>query len=45
MYDLGPQPELKKEKKKRKVNFERMNVTNVHMPELFKAAQVDRLDG
>jgi len=45
VYDLGPQPELKKEKKKRKVNFERMNVTNVHMPELFKAAQVDRLDG
>jgi transcription initiation factor TFIIE subunit beta len=45
VYDLGPQPELIKEKKKRAVNFERMNVTNAHMPELFKAAQVDRLDG
>jgi len=45
VYDLGPQPELVKAKKKRAVNFERMNVTNAHMPELFKAAQVDRLDG
>ena len=44
VYDLGPAPEVEK-KKKRAVNFERMNVTNAHMPELFKAAQVDRLDG
>lgn len=34
-----------KKKKKRAVNFERMKVTNVHLPELFKAPQVDRLDG
>jgi transcription initiation factor TFIIE subunit beta len=45
VYDLGPAPEVEKKKKKRAVNFERMNVTNAHMPELFKAAQVDRLDG
>lgn len=44
VFDLGPLPDVKS-KKKRAVNFERMNVTNVHMPELFKAAQVDRLDG
>ena len=35
----------KRGKKKRAVNFERMKVTNVHLPELFKAPQVDRLDG
>ena len=45
VYDLGPAPEVEKKKKKRAVNFERMNVTNAHMPELFKAEQVDRLDG
>ena len=35
----------KKKKKRRAVNFERMKVTNVHLPELFKAPQVERLDG
>ena len=45
IYDLGPAPEIVKKKKKRQVNFERMNVTNAHMPELFKKDQVDRLDG
>lgn len=45
VYDLGPAPEVEKKKKKRQVNFERMNVTNAHMPELFKAEQVERLDG
>tara|TARA_B110000977_G_scaffold87961_1_gene116980 strand:+ start:1018 stop:1854 length:837 start_codon:yes stop_codon:yes gene_type:complete len=35
----------KKKKKKRAVNFDRMKVTNAHLPELFKAPQVDRLDG
>ena len=31
-------------KKKRPVNFDRMKVTNAHLPELFKAPQVDRVD-
>ena len=35
----------KKKKKRRAVNFERMKVTNAHLPELFKAPQVERLDG
>ncbi len=34
----------KKKKKKRPVNFDRMKVTNAHLPELFKAPQVDRVD-
>jgi transcription initiation factor TFIIE subunit beta len=43
--DDGWEGGKKKAKKKRAVNFERMKVTNVHLPELFKAPQVDRLDG
>ena len=43
--DEGGGGKKKKAKKKRAVNFERMKVTNVHLPELFKAPQVDRLDG
>jgi transcription initiation factor TFIIE subunit beta len=35
----------KKKKKKRAVNFARMKMTNAHLPELFKAPQVERLDG
>ena len=34
-----------RKRKKRAVNFERMKVTNAHLPELFKKPQVERLDG
>lgn len=36
VYDLGLAFEVEKKKKKRAVNFERMNVINVYMFELFK---------
>lgn len=43
--DDGWEGGKKKGKKKRAINFERRKVTNAHLPELFKAPQVDRLDG
>lgn len=43
--DDGWEGGKKKAKKKRAVNFDRMKVTNVHLPELFKKPQVDSLDG
>ena len=43
--DSDDEGEKKRRKKKRAVNFERVKVTNAHLPELFKKPQVERLDG